>query len=150
MGLPQWLSCKESSCDAGDAGSIPVPGRYPGGGHGNPLQYYSCLENPMNRGAWRATVHGVAQSRTQLKQFGLHTHSFIDSKNTLESSAVEKPAATTTYWTKDTFSHKTLISIPWLTLGACLPVKAKEMLLFVLSPKGLLFQLLQLPKEEIP
>ena len=104
----------------------------------------------MDRGAWQATVHGVAQSQTQLKRFSLHTHSFIDLKNTLESSAVEKPAATVTDWTKHTFSHKTLISIPWLTLGACLPVKAKEMLLFVLSPKGLLFQLLQLPKEEIP
>ena len=48
FGLPQWLSGKESTCnagDAGDVGSIPGLGRYPGGGHGNPLQY-SCLENP--------------------------------------------------------------------------------------------------------
>ena len=45
---------------AGDAGSIPGSGRSPGGGHGNPPQY-SCLENPMNRGAWRANVHGVAK-----------------------------------------------------------------------------------------
>ena len=50
---------------AGDAGSIPGPGRSPGGGNGNPLQY-SCLEIPMDRGAWRATVHGVAESRTGL------------------------------------------------------------------------------------
>ena len=65
-GLPQWLSSKLSACDAGDAGdmdSIPELGRRPGGGHGNPLQY-SCLENPMDRGAWRATVHGVARSLT--------------------------------------------------------------------------------------
>ena len=48
---------KESACNEGDPGSIPKSGRYPGGGHGNPLQY-SCLENPMDRGAWRATVHG--------------------------------------------------------------------------------------------
>ena len=44
-------------------GSIPGSGRSPGGGQGNPLQY-SCLENPMDRGAWQATVHGVTQNRT--------------------------------------------------------------------------------------
>ena len=48
--------------DVREARSIPGLGRFPGGGHGNPLQY-SCLENPMDRGAWRATVHGVAKSR---------------------------------------------------------------------------------------
>ena len=52
--------------DTTDVGSIPGLGRSPGGGHGNPLQY-SCLENPMDRGAWWATVHGVAESWTQLK-----------------------------------------------------------------------------------
>ena len=46
-------------------GSVPGSGRSPGGGHGNPLQY-SCLENPMDREAWWATVHGVAKSQTQL------------------------------------------------------------------------------------
>ena len=50
---------------AGDAGLIPESGRYPGGGNGNPLQH-SCLENSMDRGAWRATVHGVAKSLIQL------------------------------------------------------------------------------------
>ena len=54
---------KEFTCNAGDLGSIPGWGRFPGGGHGNPLQY-SCLENPMNRGAWQATVHGLAKSWT--------------------------------------------------------------------------------------
>ena len=49
--------------DTGDAGSIPGLGRSPGGGNGNPLQS-SCLENPRDRGAWRATVHGVAKSDT--------------------------------------------------------------------------------------
>ena len=49
--------------DVRDMGSISGLGRYPGGGHGNPLQY-SCLENPMDRGAWQATVHRVAQSWT--------------------------------------------------------------------------------------
>ena len=50
-----------------DVGSIPGLGRFPGGEHGNLLQY-SCLETPMDRGAWRTTVHGVAKSHTQLKQ----------------------------------------------------------------------------------
>ena len=53
--------------DLRDIGLIPGSGRAPGGGHGNPLQY-SCLENPMDRGAWWATVHGVANSQTRLKQ----------------------------------------------------------------------------------
>ena len=53
--------------DVRDAGLIPRSGRSPGGGHGNPLQC-SCLENPMDRGAWQATVHRVTKSRTQLKQ----------------------------------------------------------------------------------
>ena len=51
---------KESACNTGDSGSIPGSGRSPGEGNGNPLQY-SCLENPMNRGAWQAIVHGVVR-----------------------------------------------------------------------------------------
>ena len=73
-GLPWWLSSKESACNAavsGDAGSISGPERSPGGGHGSPLQC-PCLEKPMDRGAWWATVHGVAQSQTQLKQLSTH------------------------------------------------------------------------------
>ena len=49
--------------DVRDTGSIPGSGRSPGGGHGNPVQY-SCLESPMDRGTWQATVHGVAESDT--------------------------------------------------------------------------------------
>ena len=52
--------------DAGDTGSIPGSGRSPGGGNGNPLQH-SHLENPMDRGAWRGIVHGVAKNRTWLR-----------------------------------------------------------------------------------
>ena len=59
---------KASACNVGDVGSIPRSGRSPGEGNGNPLQY-SCLENPMDRGAWWATVHSVAKSRTQLSDF---------------------------------------------------------------------------------
>ena len=56
--------------DLRDSGSIPDSGRSPGGGHGNPLQYF-CLENPMDRGAWWATAHRVAKRRTQLKQLNI-------------------------------------------------------------------------------
>ena len=64
--LPRWLSGKESACNvgaAGDRGWIPGSGRSPGGEHGNPLQI-SCLENPMDKGAWWATAHGVTESDT--------------------------------------------------------------------------------------
>ena len=61
-----------SAGDIRDVGSIPGSGRSPGG-HGNPLQY-SCLENPMDRGAWWATVHKVAQSQTQLKGLSIHSY----------------------------------------------------------------------------
>ena len=57
--------------DIRDVGSIPESGRSPEGGHGNPLQY-SCLENPMDRGTWWATVHRVTKSQTQLKRLSTH------------------------------------------------------------------------------
>ena len=59
---------KASACNAGDLGSMPGLQRSPGEGNGNPLQY-SCLENPMDGGAWWAVVHGVTKSRTQLSDF---------------------------------------------------------------------------------
>ena len=62
-GFPGGSDDKESVCNAGDSGSIPGSGRSLGEGNGYPLQY-SCLRNPMDRGAWWATVHGVAKSRT--------------------------------------------------------------------------------------
>ena len=63
-GFPGGSDGKASACNAGDPGSIPGSGRSRGEGNGNPLQY-SCLENPTDRGAWRATVHRVAESRTR-------------------------------------------------------------------------------------
>ena len=62
-GFPHSSVGKESACNARDPGAIPGSGRSPGEGSGSPLQY-ACLENPMDRGAWRATVHGVAESDT--------------------------------------------------------------------------------------
>ena len=59
--FPSGSGSKEPAHNAGEPGSIPGPGRSPGEGNGNPLQY-SCLENPMGRGAWRATVHEIAES----------------------------------------------------------------------------------------
>ena len=67
---------KESACKAVDPGSMPELGRFPGEGNGNPLQYY-CLENPMDSGAWGATVHRVAKSLTQLKKLKRHILNFI-------------------------------------------------------------------------
>ena len=61
----------EGAGDVGDVGLIPVLGRSPGGRHGNPLQY-SCVENPMDTGAWWATVHKVIKSQTLLKQCSMH------------------------------------------------------------------------------
>ena len=63
LGFPDGPDSKESTCNAGDLGLIPVSERSPGEGNGNPLQY-SFLENSMDRGAWRAIVHGIAKSWT--------------------------------------------------------------------------------------
>ena len=65
VGLPCWLSAKESACNAGDSVSVPGSGRSPGEGNGNPFQY-PCLEKPMERGTWQAAVHGAAKSWTRL------------------------------------------------------------------------------------
>ena len=64
-GIPYRSVGEESPCNAGDLDSIPALGRSSGEGNGNPLQY-SCLKNPMDRGAWQATVHGIARARHDL------------------------------------------------------------------------------------
>ena len=63
MGFPGGSEVKASACNVGDLGSIPGSGRSPGERNGNPFQY-SCLENPMDRGAWWTTVHRVTKSQT--------------------------------------------------------------------------------------
>ena len=66
--FPGGSDGKASAYSTGNPGSIPESGISPGEGNGNPLQY-SCLENPMDGGAWQATVHGVTKSRTRLSNF---------------------------------------------------------------------------------
>ena len=73
-GFPGGISGKNPPVNAGDItdmGSVPGLERSPGGGHGNPLQY-SCLESPMDEGAWQATVHRVVKSWTRLKRRSTH------------------------------------------------------------------------------
>ena len=67
-GFPGGSDGKESACNAGDSGLIPGLGRSAGEENGNPLQYF-CLENSLDRGAWWATVHGVAKNQTRLSNF---------------------------------------------------------------------------------
>ena len=85
LGFPGGSEGKESACNAGDLGSIPGLGRSPGGGHGNSL-HYSCLENPMDREAWWAIVHGVAKSQTRLNDF-----TFTSSLSHIHLWLLEKP-----------------------------------------------------------
>ena len=77
IGFPGGSDGKASACHVGDLGSIPGSGRSPGEGNGNPLQH-SCLENPMDGGAWQARVYEVAKSRTRLSDFTFHFHLFLD------------------------------------------------------------------------
>ena len=85
-GFPGGSEVKASACNAGDMGSIHRSGRSPGEGNSNPLQY-SCLENPMDGGAWWATVHGAAKSRDTTKWLNFHFSSelFINRTYTKES-----------------------------------------------------------------
>ena len=81
LGFPGGSEIKVPVCNAGDLGLIPGSGRFPGEGNGTPLQY-SCLENPMDRGAWWVTVHGVAKSRTRLSDFTFTFIHYITDRNT--------------------------------------------------------------------
>ena len=104
--------------DIKDVGSIPGLGRSPGGGHGNPLQY-SCLENPTDRGAWSATVHGVTKSPTRLKRLSIHIRttwlfhpppSQVSKRKTSSNSSLQYHV-----WVGD--RSLTLLLTGWLVLG---------------------------------
>ena len=96
---------KNPPANAEDMDSIPGSGRSPGGGHGNPLQH-SCLENPMDRGAWWAIVHGVAKSQAQLKRLSVHA-------STLTSKGLRGQREKTTRTGNRRISHTTPAHIGW-------------------------------------
>ena len=94
MGLPQRLSSKESTCNAGDVGSSPLSERSPGEGNVDPLQY-SCLRNPMVRGAWWATVRGVSRESighnlATKQQYNLHMISVLNVNQRLLNEYMER------------------------------------------------------------
>ena len=135
LGLPGSSVGKESACRAGDLGSIPGWGRSSGEGNGKPIQY-SCLENPMDRGAWQATVHGVARVRhdsatkpPQAPRSSLYSwlHIFRTSR---EPSEPEKPNLPhlRAHWTRSVFhwyDYLAAIFVPSLgTLDLMLQVDA--------------------------
>ena len=91
--FPSGSDGKAPAYNVGDPGSIPGSGRSPGEGNGNPLQY-SCLENHMDGGAWLATVHGVAKSRTRLSNFTITITMYLvgeGSGTPLQYSCLENP-----------------------------------------------------------
>ena len=85
MGVPGGSGSKDSPCNAGDPGSIPGSGRCPTEENGYPL-LYSCLENPMDKGSWSATLYGVSKDRTQLSDYHLLTFHFISIKGKKKST----------------------------------------------------------------
>ena len=94
QGLPRWRRGKESACQCRkqkNLGFDPWVGRYPGRGNGNSLQY-SCLGNPMDRGAWWATVHGVTKSRTRLE------HAHVTVRRLVNKSATATSTSKTKQW----------------------------------------------------
>ena len=87
MDFPGGADGKASAYNVGDLGSVPGSGRSSGEGNGNPLQY-SCLENPMDGGAWEATVHGFDKSWTQLSDFTFTFHFHGDFGETLDNEFI--------------------------------------------------------------
>ena len=112
---------KASAYNAGDPGSIPGMGRSPGEGNGNPL-HYSCLENPMDGGAWWAAVHGVAKSRTRLRSFNFTFHfslSCIGEGNgsPLQCSCLENPRDGGAWWAAVSGVTQSRTQLKWLSIA---------------------------------
>ena len=121
-GLPGQLSGKESARSAGDTedvGSIPRLERCPGGENGNLLQY-SCLENPMDRGAWQARVHGIVKSQTGLSA---HAHTHTTHTHTHTHITLKKPVLTIDHKLYPLLLFKVLIkcfTLQHKTEGGCI------------------------------
>ena len=99
IGLPWWLNGKESACNAGEMGSITGLERFAGEGNSNPHQY-SCLENRMDRGVWKATVHGVAKESDMTEQLNNKTTELISSEDSVHPIPATIPIQwTTSKWT---------------------------------------------------
>ena len=130
-GLPGWVSSEESTCEAGDLDSIPEERRDPGGGHGNPLRD-SCLENPMDRGAWWATVRRVTKSQTRLTE-QTHISLIISSLGTDHMS----PTSSASSWDEhharrqcscgDWFAKRAFLFPADVTSAACMWVSLRSL-----------------------
>ena len=114
-GFPDGTGSKETACSAGDRHSKSGLGRSPGELNGNPLQY-SCLKNPMGRGAWWATVHGVAKSRTRVSDFtSLHLCAIhLWASSCLGASSLTQPLPFQFLWLS---SQDSTVSITTFTLS---------------------------------
>ena len=110
LGFPGGSEVKGPACNAGDLGSILEWGKSPGKGHDNPLQY-SCLENPMDRGTWQATIHRASKSGTWLKQL---THTSTGGQQILNEN------------------FSTLRSIPLLILSQCQSDNSSKLVQFLI------------------
>ena len=130
---------KNPPANAGDTGSIPGSGRRPGEGNGHPLQY-SCLENPIDRRDWRATVHGVAQSRTRLKWLRICVRG---SRDTRVITQLLPPRWSHSLVHLDVTFLIMLLQVPHhlclLWTAPCFPTPLLRLLHLTLLPHGLLF-----------
>ena len=112
LGLPGGADGKGSACNVGDWGSTPGLGRSPGEGSDNPLQY-SCLENPMDRGAWRATVQGVTELDT-IDQQPFHSFIFSSQGTSLETAKESSGALPKALTMRRAFPQQWLLKTPRL------------------------------------
>ena len=110
-GFPGGSDGKESTCNAGDLGLIPGLGRSPGEGNGKPLRD-SCLENPLDRGAWQPTAHRAAKSQTQLPKHTLSTHNLLGFYDCFHSSSYNLWISIICIWQKKELILKFLIIWP--------------------------------------